>query len=208
MGESYSLPNMAKLGLYKLIGTKNHLPNILVKGCYGKMMTKSPAKDTTAGRWEMAGIILKKPFPAYPNGFSKKIIEKFEQKIGTHILSNVVASGTEIIKELGKEHERTGFSIVYSSADSVFQIAAHKQVFGLKRLYEACQIARDLLNGDNAVGRIIARPFIGTNGNYTRISNRKDYSLTPPETTILDEIKTSGADVVAIGKVSDISCRF
>ncbi|MDR2616817.1 MAG: phosphopentomutase [Endomicrobium sp.] len=204
MGNSFSLPNMAKLGLYKIIDTKNDLPNISVEGCYGKMMTKSPAKDTTAGHWEMSGIILKTPFPVYPNGFPKEIIEEFEQKIGTKILGNIAISGTQIIKDLGKKHQKTGFPIVYTSADSVFQIAAHEQSFGLEKLYEICQIARDVLKGQNAVGRVIARPFIGESGNYMRTSNRKDYSLTPPETTVLDELKSSGADVVGIGKISDI----
>ncbi|MDR2395582.1 MAG: phosphopentomutase [Endomicrobium sp.] len=204
IGNSFSLPNMAKLGLYKIINTKNVLPDVFVEGCYGKMMTKSPAKDTTAGHWEMAGIILKKPFPVYPNGFPKELIERFEQKIGTRILGNIVASGTEIIKDLGKKHQETGFPIVYTSADSVFQIAAHEQIFGLVRLYEICQIARNILVGDNAVGRVIARPFIGQDGNYVRTSNRKDYSLTPLETTILDELKSSGSDVVGIGKIPDI----
>ncbi|MDR1522398.1 MAG: phosphopentomutase [Endomicrobium sp.] len=204
IGNSFSLPNMAKLGLYKIINTKNVLPDVFVEGCYGKMMTKSPAKDTTAGHWEMAGIILKRPFPVYPNGFPKELIERFEQKIGTRIVGNIVASGTEIIKDLGKKHQETGFPIVYTSADSVFQIAAHEQTFGLVRLYEICQIARNILVGDNAVGRVIARPFIGQDGNYVRTSNRKDYSLTPLETTILDELKSSGSDVVGIGKIPDI----
>lgn len=204
MDDAYSLPNMAQLGFYKLINTRHRLPGVAISGCYGKMITQSPAKDTTAGHWEMSGVILKKPFPIYPNGFPKEIIEKFEQKIGMPTLGNIVASGTEIIKELGKEHENTGFPIIYTSADSVFQIAAHEQVFGLKKLYEVCEIARDLLTGDNAVGRVIARPFIWGNGNYARTSNRKDYSLAPPEETILDKIKASGASVVAIGKISDI----
>ncbi|MDR0617697.1 MAG: phosphopentomutase [Endomicrobium sp.] len=204
MGDSFSLPNMAKLGLYKIIDTKNDLPNISVEGCYGKMMTKSPAKDTTSGHWEMSGIILKKPFPVYPNGFPKEIIEEFEQKIGTKILGNIAISGTQIIKDLGKKHQETGFPIVYTSADSVFQIAAHEQSFGLEKLYDICQIARDILKGEKAVGRVIARPFIGENCNYKRTSNRKDYSLTPPETTVLDELKSSGADVVGVGKISDI----
>jgi phosphopentomutase len=152
----------------------------------------------------MSGIILKKPFPVYPNGFPKEIIEEFEQKIGTKILGNIAISGTQIIKDLGQKHQKTGCPIVYTSADSVFQIAAHEQSFGLEKLYEICQIARDVLKGQNAVGRVIARPFIGENGNYMRTSNRKDYSLTPPETTVLDELESSGADIVGIGKISDI----
>jgi len=204
LGDSFFLPNLAKLGLYKIINTKNRLPEVEVIGCYGKMMTKSPAKDTTAGHWEMSGIILKKPFPVYPHGFPKEIIDNFEKLIGTKVLGNYVISGTEIIKQLGAQHQKTGYPIVYTSADSVFQIAAHEESFGLNRLYEICQTARDLMQGDNAVGRIIARPFVGTEGNYTRTTNRRDYSLAPPETTILDEIKNSQGEVVGVGKIEDI----
>ncbi|MDR2351422.1 MAG: phosphopentomutase [Endomicrobium sp.] len=204
LGNSFFLPNLASLGLYKIINTKNPLPEVEVIGCYGKMMTKSPAKDTTAGHWEMSGIILKKPFPVYPHGFSKEIIDNFEKFIGTKVLGNYVISGTEIIKRLGAQHQKTGYPIVYTSADSVFQIATHEESFGLNRLYEICQIARDLMQGDNAVGRIIARPFAGTEGNYTRTTNRHDYSLTPPETTILDKIENSKGEVVGVGKIEDI----
>lgn len=146
----------------------------------------------------------KKPFPVYPHGFPKEIIDNFEKLIGTKVLGNYVISGTEIIKQLGAQHQKTGYPIVYTSADSVFQIAAHEESFGLNRLYEICQTARDLMQGDNAVGRIIARPFVGTEGNYTRITNRRDYSLAPPETTILDEIKNSQGEVVGVGKIEDI----
>jgi phosphopentomutase len=204
LGDSFFLPNLANLGLYKIINTKNRLPEVEVIGCYGKMMTESPAKDTTAGHWEMSGIILKKPFPVYPYGFPKEIIDNFEKLIGTKVLGNYVISGTEIIKQLGAQHQKTGYPIVYTSADSVFQIAAHEESFGLNRLYEICQIARDLMQGDNSVGRIIARPFVGTEGNYTRTTNRRDYSLAPPETTILDEIKNSQGEVVGVGKIEDI----
>jgi phosphopentomutase len=204
MGESYSLPNLARLGLYKILNTKNKLPDTDVMGCYGKMMTKSPAKDTTAGHWEMSGIILTKPFPTYPNGFPNIIIEEFEKQISTKVLGNCVASGTEIIKQFGVEHQNTGFPIVYTSVDSVFQIAAHEETFGLNRLYEVSKMARNILHGANAVGRVIARPFVGTEGNYTRTANRRDYSLDPFETTILDEIKNAGGEVVAIGKIEDI----
>ena len=203
-GKSFSLPNMAKLGLYKILNERSSLPDADIAGCYGKMMTKSPAKDTTAGHWEMSGIILKKPFPVYPNGFPKKIIEEFEKQIGTKIIGNCVASGTEIIKRLGAEHQKTGYPIVYTSADSVFQIAVHEETFGLDRLYEICAIARSILCGESAVGRVIARPFTGTDGDYIRTINRKDYSLTPFENTILDELKNSGGDVIAIGKIEDI----
>jgi phosphopentomutase len=204
LGVSYHLPNLDKLGLYKIINTKNKLTEVDIVGCYGKMMTKSLAKDSTAGHWEMSGLVLEKHFPTYPNGFPKEIIDKFEQLIGTKILGNCVASGTEIIKQLGREHKKTGYPIVYTSADSVFQIAAHEETFGLNRLYEICKIARKLMQGKNAVGRIIARPFVGSGGNYKRTTNRRDYSLSPTETTILDEIKSSGGKVTAIGKIEDI----
>jgi phosphopentomutase len=202
--DGFSLPNLEKLGLYKILERKTNLPDRAVTGCYGKMATKSPAKDTTAGHWEMAGIILDKPFPTYPDGFPKDLIEKFEKLIGTKVIGNCAASGTEIIKRLGDRHCASGYPIVYTSADSVFQIAAHEQFFGLDKLYKICETAREMLSGKHAVGRVIARPFTGDAGIYTRTENRKDYSLTPPENTILDEIKNAGGEVIAIGKIEDI----
>ncbi|MDR0820400.1 MAG: phosphopentomutase [Endomicrobium sp.] len=203
--KSFSLSNMAKLGLYKLLNRKDSLLcTDVVAGCYGKMMTKSPAKDTIAGHWEMSGIILKTPFPVYPKGFPKKIIEEFEKQIDAKIIGNCSTSGTEIIKRLGSEHQKTGCPIIYTSADSVFQIAVHEETFGLDRLHKVCEIARNILCGENAVGRVIARPFIGIDGSYRRTVNRKDYSLTPFEITVLDKIKNSGGDVIAIGKIEDI----
>jgi phosphopentomutase len=205
MGKTFSLPNLEKLGLRKILNEMQlSVCEKEIEGCYAKMETKSPAKDTTAGHWEMAGIVLDKPFPVYPKGFPESLILKYEDKIGLKVIGNKAASGTEIIKELGKEHVETGSPIVYTSADSVFQVAAHEESFGLERLYEICQTAREILTGENAVGRVIARPFLGTNGNYTRTQNRKDYSLTPIYDTVLDEIKNSGGQVVAIGKIEDI----
>jgi phosphopentomutase len=204
MGESFFLPNMAKLGFYKILDKKTSSFETGIVGCYGKMITKSPAKDTTAGHWEISGIVLKTPFPVYINGFPQKIIREFEKRIETKIIGNYSASGTEIINQLGLEHQKTNCPIVYTSADSVFQIAAHEETFGLNKLYKICKIARDILKGDNAVGRVIARPFTGVNGNYKRTSNRKDYSLTPFGVTILDEIKNFGGEVTAIGKIEDI----
>jgi phosphopentomutase len=202
--KSFSLPNMAKLGLYKLLDGRDFLPRVDIVGCYGKMMTKSSAKDTMAGHWEMAGIISTSPFPVYPKGFPKKIIEEFEKQAGVKIIGNCRASGTEIIKRLGSEHQKTGCPIIYTSADSVFQIAVHEETFGLDKLYKICKIARNILCGKNAVGRIIARPFIGSDGKYKRTANRRDYSLTPFEISILDKIKNSGGAVIAIGKIEDI----
>jgi len=204
MGNSFSLPNMAKLGFYKILNKKFY-NDIDIIGCYGKMMMRSPGKDTIAGHWEISGVILEKPFPVYTNGFPEKLIKEFEKRIGIKTIGNYRASGTEIIKQLGSEHQITNYPIVYTSSDSVFQIAAHEETFGLNKLYEICKIARDILKNDNNnIGRVIARPFIGSNGNYERTSNRKDYSLTPFKITILDKIKDFGGDIIAIGKVTDI----
>ena len=200
-GGGFYLPNMAALGLYNLLG----LPlEAELKGAYAKLACASPAKDTTAGHWELAGLILQNALPTYPNGFPAVIIEEFERAIGTKTLGNCTASGTEIIARLGEEHLRTGFPIVYTSADSVFQIAAHESAFGLERLYRACTLARALLKGTHAVGRVIARPFEGTPGNFVRTANRRDYSLKPFAPTILDAVKDAGGEVVAIGKIEDI----
>lgn len=207
-GKDFVLENMGKLGLYNIVPSPyGYIPKEVV-GCYGKMATLSPAKDTTAGHWEIAGIVLDKPFPTYPDGFPKELIEEFKKQTGTNILGNCVASGTEIIKKLGQQHYDTGFPIVYTSADSVFQIAAAEdssKFGGLKRLYEICDIARNLLQGEHAVGRVIARPFIRQqDGTFKRTTNRKDYSLTPPQTTILDKIKNNDGNVIAVGKIKDI----
>ena len=207
-GKDFVLENMGKLGLYNIVSSPYGYNPENIAGCYGKMATLSPAKDTTAGHWELSGIVLDKPFPTYPNGFPKDLIEDFEKQIGTKVLGNCVASGTEIIKVLGEEHYRTGYPIVYTSADSVFQIAAAEdgdKFGGLTRLYEICKIARKMLKDEHAVGRVIARPFVRMeDGTFKRTTNRKDYSLTPPETTVLDKIKSVGGDVVAVGKIKDI----
>ncbi|MDR1952066.1 MAG: phosphopentomutase [Elusimicrobiota bacterium] len=204
MGQDYSLANMEKLGLYKILNLKSSLSKDDILGCYGKMATKSRAKDTTSGHWEMAGIILEKPFPVFPNGFPDDLICEFEKRIGVKIIGNCAASGTEIINRLGDEHVETGFPIVYTSADSVFQIAAHEKLFGLDNLYKISKIARELLTGDYGVGRVIARPFLGENGNYYRTQNRRDFSLDPVGETILDILKAAGANTVAVGKIEDI----
>jgi len=168
------------------------------------MMEKSPGKDTTTGHWEIAGIILDKPFPVYPEGFPPEIIDEFERLINTKILGNIAASGTEIINKLGKEHVSTGYPIIYTSADSVFQVAAHEEVIPVDRLYEICQIARDILKGEHAVGRVIARPFTGTEGNYTRTKRRRDFSLIPPKKTLLDYLSDNKYHVKAVGKIEVI----
>jgi phosphopentomutase len=152
------------------------------------MAEKSAGKDTTTGHWEMAGIILEKPFPTYPDGFPKDVLDAFEKAIGTGTLGNYAASGTEIIKQLGQQHVKTGYPIVYTSADSVFQIAAHEDVIPIEKQYEMCRIARGILQGQHAVGRVIARPFTGTPGNFTRTDRRHDFSLNPIDRTILDSL--------------------
>ncbi len=207
MGRDFVLENLGKLGLYNIVNHPFGYIPLTVVGNYGKMATISPAKDTTAGHWELSGVVLDKPFPTYPDGFPKDLIENFEKQIGTKVLGNCVASGTEIIKRLGNEHYATGYPIVYTSADSVFQIAAseNNDVFGLDRLYDICQIARNMLTGEHSVGRVIARPFIKkSDGTFERTSNRKDYSLEPAGETILDKITKTGGKVISVGKIKDI----
>ena len=195
------LPNLCVLGLGN-IKPLNGLPAMNVAaGAYGRCALASPGKDTTTGHWEMAGIHLEKPFPTYPHGFPSETIDAFEERIGRKTLGNVVASGTEIIAQLGDEHERTGSPIVYTSADSVFQIAAHEEVIPIPELYRICEIARELLP---EVGRVIARPFIGASGHYTRTANRHDYAVPPPKGMLLDKLAERNVKVHAIGKISDV----
>ena len=174
------------------------------KGSYGKAKEISPGKDTTTGHWEISGVTLEQAFPTFPEGFPKELVETFERLIGTKTLGNEVASGTEIIARLGDKHAETGFPIIYTSADSVFQIAAHEEVILLPKLYEICGKAREILKGKYAVGRVIARPFIGTSGNYKRTSNRRDFSLKPIKKTMLEVISENGLNVMAVGKIEDI----
>src|SRR5215813_3167492 len=199
------IPNLQRLGLANI----RRLPVEPVanpQGVFGKAATSSRGKDTTTGHWEMGGIITKRPFPTYPNGFPGRIIEPFERAIGRKVLGNKPASGTEIIKELGAEHVQTGCPIVYTSADSVFQIAAHEQVVPLEQLYDWCETARALLTGQDEVGRVIARPFIGEPGAFRRTEARRDYAIDPPVSTLLDRMKHQGLDVVAVGKIGSIFC--
>lgn len=198
------LPNMEKIGLGNIDGTVGISKSSSPLGCFGKSQEKSQGKDTTTGHWEMAGIILDKAFPTYPNGFPKEVIDEFEKRIGTKTLANKPASGTAIIEELGAEHVKTGYPIVYTSADSVFQIAAHEDVISLERLYEMCQIARNILIGEHGVGRVIARPFTGSDGSFKRTSNRRDFSLKPTKKTILNHVVDAGMNVWAVGKIEDI----
>ena len=199
------LENLFSLGLGKLLQLKQNykFPPLRV-GCFGRMAPASPGKDTTSGHWELAGLVMTERFPVYPDGFPDKIIDSFEQAIGHKVLGNVAASGTEIIEELGEEHLKTGYPIVYTSADSVFQIAAHEAVVPLELLYQWCEQARYLLSGKHAVGRVIARPFAGESGSFKRTSGRHDYSMPPPGDTLLDDTKKAGYPVAVIGKVADI----
>lgn len=198
------LPNLCAMGLGN-IKPLAHLPAALnPTAAYGKGATVSPGKDTTTGHWEMAGIWLDQAFPVYPNGFPQELIAEFERRIGRKTLGNKPASGTEIIKELGEEHVRTGFPIVYTSGDSVFQIAAHEDVIPIAELYRECEIARELCDGPNRVGRVIARPFTGTAGNFRRTERRHDYAVEPPRPMLLDVLGERGVPVFGIGKIHDI----
>ncbi len=200
----FRLPNLERMGLGNIQGDHTIPKEDHPIAAYGKSAEQSPGKDTTTGHWEMTGVVLIHPFPVYPEGFPKEIMDEFRQKIGRGILGNYAASGTEIIEELGMEHMKTGFPIVYTSADSVFQIAAHEDIIPVQDLYKYCRIARNILRGEHGVGRVIARPFIGTPGNFTRTKNRRDFSLEPVDRTILDIAKDSGLDVIGIGKIEDI----
>jgi len=198
-----NLPNMQRLGLGNIADIAGVPPVEHALGAYGKMREKSKGKDTTTGHWEMMGIILDKAFPTYPQGFPAELIAELEKRIGRKTLGNIVASGTQIIEILGEEHVKTGFPIVYTSADSVLQIAAHEDIIGLDELYNICHIARDLMQGEHAVGRVIARPFIGQAGSFVRTPHRHDYSLEPAY-HLLDAIIDSKLEVVGIGKIKDI----
>ena len=199
-----NIPNLERFGIGKIDDIMGVSKDIDEKAFYGKMVEASAAKDTTSGHWEIMGVITDKPFPTYPNGFPDEVIEQFTKSIGRSILGNKTASGTEIIKELGAEHIKTGCPIVYTSADSVFQIAACEDVIPVESLYEICDCARDILKGEHNIGRVIARPFIVENGIYTRTDRRRDFSLPPPEDTLLDKAVRSGYEVVGVGKIGDI----
>lgn len=200
-----NIPNMKKLGLFNIDGVDFGEREKEPLGAYARLVEESAGKDTTIGHWEIAGIISEKPLPVFPNGFPDEIIKEFERRTGRKTLCNKPYSGTEVIKDYGVEHMKTGALIVYTSADSVFQVAANENVVPVKKLYEYCEIARDILKGDYAVGRVIARPFVGTSPeNFVRTSNRHDFSLLPPSKTMLDILKDNGKDVLSVGKIIDI----
>ncbi len=202
--EGFALPNLESLGLGNIEGTEyiNKCANPI--GCYGRAIEASKGKDSITGHWEITGIVLDEPFPTYPDGFPGDVIRAFEKLIGCPIIGNKVASGTQIIDELGSEHIKTGHPIVYTSADSVFQIAAHEGIIPLRKLYRMCELARGLLDDEHRVARVIARPFTGEPGAFKRTANRKDYSVEPPVKTLLDYALTQGQTVTAIGKIFDI----
>ncbi|MEF8873532.1 MAG: phosphopentomutase [Candidatus Thermoplasmatota archaeon] len=199
-----ALPHMRDLGLGNIEGVTEITKVKEPKACYGRSAERSAGKGTTVGHWEMVGIQKDEPFPTYPNGFPDEVIEAFEEAVGKEVLGNRPESGTVIIEELGPEHEETGKPIVYTSADSVFQIAAHKDVVSLEELYTMCREAREILQGEHGVGRVIARPFVGEHGSYTRTAERKDFSIRPPEETLLNRLEGEGYDVIGIGKIDDI----
>ncbi len=202
--DKFSAVNMKKLGYGNIDGldflgtTENQL------GAVARLAERSRGKDTTIGHWEISGIISESPLPTYPHGFPQEVLDEFSKQTGRDVLCNLPYSGTEVIRDYGREHMETGKLIVYTSADSVFQIAAHEDVVDVQTLYEYCRIARKILVGKNAVGRVIARPFKGSYPDFVRTANRHDFSLEPPKTTILDELKASGLDVIAVGKINDI----
>jgi phosphopentomutase len=198
------LPNLVRLGLASIKPLAHLAPPAHPEGSYGKGATVSPGKDTTTGHWEMAGIWLDQAFPVYPHGFPDELIAEFEKRIGRKTLGNKPASGTEILKELGEKHMRTGFPIVYTSGDSVFQIAAHEDVIPVPELYRMCEIARELLEGPNKVGRVIARPFSGEPGNFRRTERRHDYAVEPPGPMLLDALADTKTPVFGVGKIHDI----
>jgi len=198
------LPNLCRLGLGNIKPLEGLPPAAEPAGSFGRCALASPGKDTTTGHWEMAGIHLAKPFPLYPNGFPPEIMDEFERRIARRTLGNCAASGTEIIKELGAEHMRTGSPIVYTSADSVFQVAAHEEVIPLWELYKICETARSILHGPHEVGRVIARPFIGVPGSFARTANRKDYAVPPPRGMLLDVLEAHDISVFSVGKILDV----
>lgn len=200
----FSVPNLTKLGLGEIDGIDYLEKEKSPKAAVARLREISAGKDTTIGHWEIAGIVSDTPLPTYPNGFPKEIIESFKEATGREVLCNAAYSGTEVIRDYGEEHERSGALIVYTSADSVFQIAAREDIVPPELLYRYCEAARRILVGEHGVGRVIARPFVIENGEYRRTANRRDFSLIPPKKTMLDAIKDSGKEVIAIGKIEDI----
>ena len=200
----FSLPNLRRLGLFNIEGVNAGEKCASPEAVTARMREASKGKDTTVGHWEIAGIYSPRPLPTYPQGFPEEVLAPFREQTGRGVLCHMPYSGTQVIQDYGDEHVRTGDLIVYTSADSVFQIAAHEEKVPVETLYEYCRIARRILTGEHGVGRVIARPFLGEKGNYTRTSRRHDFSLQPPSVTMLDQLKDSGREVIAVGKIKDI----
>lgn len=199
-----NIPNLISLGLGNIDGVSCIEKSENPSAKYGRVRELSKGKDTTTGHWEIAGVVSNSPMPTYPDGFPKEVIDAFEKAVGMETLCNLPYSGTDVIRDYGEEHLKTGKLIVYTSADSVFQIAAHESIVPIEKLYEICKTARKVLQGEHSVGRVIARPFTGEVGNFTRTANRKDFSLVPPKGTVLDKLKDDGFDVIGVGKIGDI----
>lgn len=200
----FNMPNMSKLGLFNIDGVRCRPAEKEPQGAFARMIEHSKGKDTTIGHWEIAGIDSPRPLPTYPNGFPREVLDEFSSRAGRGVLCNKPYSGTDVIRDYGQEHIKTGALIVYTSADSVFQIAAHEEVVPTEELYHYCRDAREILKGNHAVGRVIARPFTGQYPNFFRTPNRHDFSLEPPADTMLDQLLTAGKDVIAVGKIYDI----
>ena len=201
---SFCMTNMQRLGLFNIDGVEVGRRTDYPLATVARMRERSKGKDTTIGHWEIAGVYSPKPLPTYPDGFPRKLLDEFSKRTGRGVLCNRPYSGTQVIQDYGDEHMRSGDLIVYTSADSVFQIAAHEEIVLVEQLYEYCHIARELLVGEHGVGRVIARPFVGTSGAYVRTARRHDYSMEPPSVTMLDQLKAAGRDVIAVGKIYDI----
>lgn len=202
--KEYDIPNMRKLGLSCIDGVDYLEKSDNIVGSYGRMQEASKGKDTTIGHWEIAGIVSENALPTYPNGFPKEVLDEFSKRTGREVLCNKPYSGTDVIRDYGEEHVRTGKLIVYTSADSVFQIAAHEDIVPVEELYKYCEIAREILVGEHGVGRVIARPFVGEAPNFQRTTNRHDFSLLPPRDTMLDVLQKEGYDTYGVGKIYDI----
>ena len=202
--KEYDTPNMRKLGLSCIDGVDYLEKSDNIVGSYGRMQEASKGKDTTIGHWEIAGIVSENALPTYPNAFPKEVLDEFSKRTGREVLCNKPYSGTDVIRDYGEEHVRTGKLIVYTSADSVFQIAAHEDIVPVEELYKYCEIAREILVGEHGVGRVIARPFVGEAPNFQRTTNRHDFSLLPPRDTMLDVLQKEGYDTYGVGKIYDI----
>jgi len=200
---AFSLPNLGKLGLFNIDGVTCGEPSDAPQAAFARLSERSNGKDTTVGHWEMAGVVSEQPLPVFPDGFPEDFLKRFSEAVGYGVLCNRPYSGTKVLEDYGEEHLKTGKLIVYTSADSVFQIAAHEDLVPVPELYKICETAREMLTGELAVGRVIARPFVGEAGSFTRTANRHDYSLSAPGETVLDSLEAKGKTVYSVGKIVD-----